>query len=344
MISLLKTNRIIVTHSPTPIESLEGLSEFIGVDFFVKRDDRLDELGCGHKLRSLEYLLPYHISKGADCVVTFGSLRSNHTKAVSITCAKLSLKTHVLIGGDNFFVPHTLQGSSLITALTGASLYWCQGVKWSEMSATAIKFLETLKQEGRQPALISPEHGTYPGILGFIRLGNELRDQLGSDGAVNILLPVGTGALAAGICVANVLGNFGWTIYGICVTSDRQSALTSIDRVLVSLLDHEDLSSFKTEDFLSSLTLYDSLAYRDYDRFDDYTLKTTKELFQSTGVIFEPNYMLKCCLAARELFRAGHLTSCSKNVMIHTGGAFSLLDLPCPITPLNPLIEASSFS
>jgi 1-aminocyclopropane-1-carboxylate deaminase/D-cysteine desulfhydrase-like pyridoxal-dependent ACC family enzyme len=210
------------------------------------------------------------------------------------------------------------------------------------MPAKALAFSEALKLEGRRPALISPEHGSYPGILGFIRLGNELQTQLKNSDAVNILLPVGTGALAAGICAANILGNFGWTIYGICVTLDRHSALTSIQRLLASFLSHANLSSYKVDDFLSSLSLCDSLAYREYDRFDDYTLKLTQQLFQSTGVIFEPNYMLKCCLSARQLSRAGHFAARSTNLMIHTGGAFSLLDLPRPITPLDPLVKTSN--
>ena len=49
--------KIELINAPTPLEYLAGVSEDLGVNFYIKRDD-LTGLGTGgNKLRKLEYLL-----------------------------------------------------------------------------------------------------------------------------------------------------------------------------------------------------------------------------------------------------------------------------------------------
>ncbi len=333
-------HRYSLARTPSPLDKIRALSESLGADIFLKRDDCLDELGCGHKLRSLEYLIPYHQSAGCDCVVTFGSRRSNHTKAVALSCAKVGLEVHVLMGGDTFKIPSTLHGSCLLTALSGAHMVWCEGITWHQMQARANTFCAELVRTNKKPALIGPEHGIFPGILGFIRLGMELREQLGAPKSpTNIILPVGTGSLAAGLAVANVIGGFGWNLLGICLTLSQEAALQSIKLIVDSFLQRSNAPVFTADVVLSSLHLFDDIAYRTYDRFDAETLQLCSTIFARTGVLFEPNYMLKCYLATQKLVLANKLSDCATNVMIHTGGQFSLLDLPVPITPSSTLLN-----
>jgi len=339
---LLDEERIALGQTPTPLEEVPALADFLGGDVVLKRDDKLDELGCGHKLRSLEYLLPFHRSQGKDTIVTFGSIRSNHTKAVAISCAKLGIPCHALIGGDTFQVPHALNGSCLLTALSGATLHWCERTTWNEMPLRAEECVRSLKRDGKNPALISPLHGTYPGLLGFVRLGLELREQIGNKEDVSIIAHVGTGSLVAGLALANAICGFRWKILGVCLTLNAEAAMASTNNIIESLgAAHPEFFPASTT-ALAPLHYVDNLAYREYDRFDSMTLAATKDLFAKTGILFEPNYMLKCCFAAKELFHRGIISSTGTSVLLHTGGHFSMLDLPEPLRPTSPLVTISS--
>ena len=68
-------------HWPTPLEPLERLSQELGGPaIWVKRDDCSGLLTGGNKTRKLEYLIADALSEGADTVVTFGAVQSNHAR------------------------------------------------------------------------------------------------------------------------------------------------------------------------------------------------------------------------------------------------------------------------
>ena len=65
---------------PTPIDYLKNISEDLGVDFYLKRDD-LTLLGTGgNKLRKLEYFLKDAKDKGATMLITEGLTRSEERR------------------------------------------------------------------------------------------------------------------------------------------------------------------------------------------------------------------------------------------------------------------------
>lgn len=337
---ILSRPRIQLCNTPTRLEENLKLSALVGRDLLIKRDDTLDEWGCGHKLRSLEYLIPHYRDAGATCFVTYGSQRSNHTKAVAMAGMRVDRPVHVLFGGDTFSVPERLQGSCLMTALSGAQIYWCDGISWHAMQSKAEKFCESLKTKGERPALVSPQHGLFPGLLGFFALAEELNLQLESRSNVNLIVPVGTGSLAAGVGLASSLASFNWKIHGICMTTLSGIARGSIEQILASCNEH--IPELRNNRHPPDIRLYDDLAFQDYDRFDQATLAIMKALFVKTGIMFEANYMLKCLLATKELIMRGSISDDETVVLVHTGGHFSLLDLPKPMTPSNEIISSQS--
>src|SRR6266480_1885295 len=81
---------------PTPLEYREDISRDLGVALFLKREDRIDDLGCGNKLRKLGYIFADAIQKRATVLVTAGSLPSNQCKAVAAFAARHNLRAHVI--------------------------------------------------------------------------------------------------------------------------------------------------------------------------------------------------------------------------------------------------------
>lgn len=51
----------------------------------------------GNKLRKLEFLLGAAIENGADTVITFGALQTNHGRQTAAACAKLGLRCELVL-------------------------------------------------------------------------------------------------------------------------------------------------------------------------------------------------------------------------------------------------------
>ena len=77
---LEKYPRLPLAEYPTPLEFLPRLSQELGRDVYVKRDDGLGPALGGNKTRKLEYLLAEAQAQKARKVVTFGGLQSNHAR------------------------------------------------------------------------------------------------------------------------------------------------------------------------------------------------------------------------------------------------------------------------
>ena len=84
---LLGKEKVPFLHLPTPLEYLPSVSQDLGVEFYIKRDD-LTNLGVGgNKLRKLEYLLKDAQDQGATMLLTLGGAQTNHGRLTAAVAA-----------------------------------------------------------------------------------------------------------------------------------------------------------------------------------------------------------------------------------------------------------------
>ena len=77
---------------PTPFYKLERLSEQLGINLYIKRDDFSGmSLFGGNKVRKLEYLLGDALDQGCETVFTYGATQSNHAMQTATACRRLGL-------------------------------------------------------------------------------------------------------------------------------------------------------------------------------------------------------------------------------------------------------------
>ena len=82
---------------PTPVHRLDRISEILGTNVYIKRDD-LTGLGLGgNKVRKLEYLLADAREQGAEIVFTTGGAQSNHAMLTAAAACKLGMKAVLLL-------------------------------------------------------------------------------------------------------------------------------------------------------------------------------------------------------------------------------------------------------
>ena len=74
-------------HLPTPIEYLPRISEDLGIELYIKRDDLTPLAMGGNKLRKLEYLLRDAMDNKATMLLTVGGVK-NQSRPSDLRCSQ----------------------------------------------------------------------------------------------------------------------------------------------------------------------------------------------------------------------------------------------------------------
>ena len=167
--------RVSLAVLPTPLEHARRLSEELGVEVWLKRDD-VGSLGlAGNKVRKLEFAFGEALERGARGVVTLGAPQSNHARTTAAAAARLGLPAVLVMRGEQPDGPPT--GNLLLDALFGAEVRYPGTDDWAQLAATA----EALA--GERDAYPMPAGASSPvGTLGFVAAYAELLEQLDSAG------------------------------------------------------------------------------------------------------------------------------------------------------------------
>lgn len=95
--NLTRFPRLELIGAPTPLEYLPRLSDHLGREIFIKRDDVTPLAMGGNKLRKLEFLAADALREGADTLITAGAIQSNHVRQTAAVAAKLGLHCVALL-------------------------------------------------------------------------------------------------------------------------------------------------------------------------------------------------------------------------------------------------------
>ena len=171
---LARFPRIRLAHLPTPLEPLPRLSEALGVEIWIKRDDCTGLAGGGNKTRKLEFLLGDAFECGADTLVTQGAVQSNHVRQTAAAAAAHGLACEVILEErtGSKAVDYTRNGNVLMDRLFGAGIRTVPG--GSDMPAELEKTAEAVRARGGRPYII-PGGGSNPvGALGYVDCAREI--------------------------------------------------------------------------------------------------------------------------------------------------------------------------
>src|SRR3954470_2347115 len=208
---------------PTPVEPLSRLSDHLGVEVLVKRDD-LTGLGMGgNKIRQLEFYLGAALAEGADTVLITGAVQSNYVRAAAAAAAKLGLDAVVQLEErvSGMQPPYHTSGNVLLADLLGARrMSFPEGENELGADQALREEADRLRQQGRRPYVIPLALDNPPlGAFGYMLAAEEIVAQGAAfDCAV---VASGSGLTHAGfLCGLRALGNRA-PVHGACV---RRSA------------------------------------------------------------------------------------------------------------------------
>src|SRR5204862_4244173 len=162
--------RVELAHAPTPLLQLERLSEELGVELWVKRDDLTGLLETGNKIRKLEFLVGEALAQNADTLITCGTLQSNGCRAVAAVSARLGLRAVLAVKGAR---PDVYDGNLLLDKLLGAEVHYCSDEEWEQIDEVLMELQARVRARGGWPYVIPESGATVVGALGYMVCAHE---------------------------------------------------------------------------------------------------------------------------------------------------------------------------
>jgi D-cysteine desulfhydrase len=201
--------RIPLATLPTPLLPAPRLSQALGVEVWVKRDDLTGLLLGGNKVRKLEFLCGEAQLQGADTLVTGGGTGSNHVQLTAAAAARLGLGCVVVCYGS---APAPEPLGLRLTRRLGAEVVFTGSPERASVDARLDEVAAKLTADGRRPYVIPRGGANATGAVGYALAARELAAQLGTAGmsAATVLLATGSCGTQAGLVAGAALGSAFW--------------------------------------------------------------------------------------------------------------------------------------
>ncbi|MEP4986612.1 MAG: pyridoxal-phosphate dependent enzyme, partial [Paracoccaceae bacterium] len=234
---LARFHRAQFVKSETPLERLDRMSDRLGIDLWLKRDD-LTGLGFGgNKIRQLEFYFGDALQKGADTVLITGAVQSNFVRSAAAAAARLGLKSVLQLEArvPGMGAQYYSSGNVLLAQILGAEhINYPEGEDEVGADAALHARADELRAEGHTPYVIHLGSDHPPlGALGYVVGGAELCQQMDDfDAAV---IPSGSGSTHAGFLTGLRLSGQAAPVYGICMRRDGVQQRSRMQTVLQKL-------------------------------------------------------------------------------------------------------------
>lgn len=294
----------------TPIHKLEQLSQTLGKDIYIKRDDFTGTEISGNKVRKLEYTIQYVLDHGYDTVITTGAITSNHARATAALCAQFNIECHLVLRGTNA----EYEGNLFLEAMLGAHIHI---IKPSEAREEAMNILYSkLEQQGKTPFLIPVGASDWIGTHGYVNAYEEIIEQEAELGIKfdSINLAVGSGGTYAGLWYGNASNNLATKIIGYAVDQSTEDFEQKVKEIVKQL--DQNILSFNT------LHINDNYVGIGYGQATDEELQFYINIAKTEGIILDPTYTGKAFSGLVQEIKQGNYDDQQAILFIHTGGIY----------------------
>jgi L-cysteate sulfo-lyase len=319
---LARFPRVRLAHLPTPLEPLPRLSEALGVELWIKRDDCTGLAGGGNKTRKLEFLLGDAFEQGADTLVTQGAVQSNHVRQTAAAAASHGLKCEIILEErtGSKATDYTRNGNVLLDRLFDAQIRIVPG--GSDMAVELEITAEAVRKRGGKPYVI-PGGGSNPiGALGYADCAREIvvqADEL--DMAIDrIVTATGSAGTHAGLVAGLAVMGADIPVLGIGVRAPKEKQEANVLK-----LAKETAALLGRPDAVTDAMVVADCDYvgAGYGLVDEAVIEALKLAARTDGIVLDPVYTGKAMKGLIALARAGRFEN-ETVVFLHTGGAQGL--------------------
>jgi D-cysteine desulfhydrase len=327
---LRQPERIRRARLPTPLEPAHRLSQQLGVELLIKRDDLTGATLSGNKIRKLEFLFAEALEQGCDTVITCGGEQSNHCRATALAATELGLRSFLLLRTEDPKKPPPPEANILLDKLAGADIRWVSREEYKRRAQLFVEVQGLLAAQGRKPYLI-PEGGSNAlGAWGYINCIQELKQELG-DRPLTIVYAAGSGGTGAGILLGIKLLKLPWRAVGINVCDDKDYFVSVIGEIM-----EQAITRWKLEvDFdRGEIEICDGHVGLGYAKSRPEELETLRDVARAEGLILDPVYTGKAFHGLKTELARDRKAFGERICFIHTGGIYGLFPKAAELAPL----------
>lgn len=318
------TERISIICSPTPLHRLARLSEHLGCEIWIKRDDLTGFAGGGNKGRKLEYLMAEALRVGADAIVTRGAWQSNWIRQCAAACRVFGIEFHAAAAiwpypdearrtrPQDWPDGNLWTGNAVLNKWTWANVHLLPDMTFDQVEEEAQKIAEDLRSKGRNVFSIPGGGSTAIGAQGFIAALDEIAMQ--QDEFDQVVFGSGSGGTQTGLTYGGRLKGLKTRMLGICTDDEPEMVedFALLARDLDSLLGQS--LRLDAEDFW----LTTDYCAGGYQVPSQQTQEAMQVLVDMEGIFLDPVYTGKAFAGLLGLARAGELPG--RTLFWHTGG------------------------
>ncbi|MBO6566894.1 MAG: D-cysteine desulfhydrase family protein [Pseudomonadales bacterium] len=310
---------------PTPLEPLDRLSADLqehGIEtrIWIKRDDLTDTIASGNKIRKLEFSIGQALAEEANVLVTWGGVQSNHCRATAQLAARLGLKSHLILRGNE---PDEYDGNLLIDRLVGANVTFAPLPEYQQMDDTYAELQTRYANQGLRTYRIPVGASDEIGLWGYIACAEELKSdfeslELKPDAIVSA---TGSGGTLAGLILGNHLYKVDTTIYAFNVCDDEAYFLKKISEDFTAWRSRYDIEVNSAD---IPINVIEGYVGPGYGRANPEVFDTIHRVARLEGIVLDPVYTGKAFHGMLTELDQGRFQGMKDIVFVHTGGMLGL--------------------
>lgn len=315
--------RVRILDGPTPLTRLSRLSDHLGVELFIKRDDLAGPSFGGNKTRQLEYYFGAACAAQADTILITGAVQSNFVRLAAAIARSQGMRAVVQLEDrvDNDSGTYHVSGNVLLSKLLGAEVIrYPAGEDEAGADRAVFEKAGALRQEGCRPYVIPLSEGHPPlGALGYVDAAHEI---LAQEGGFDVFIVAsGSGATHAGLLAGLRGAGASARVIGSCVRRSRDAQGPRIERIMSRLVElYPEANRVNPRD----ITVWDGALAPGYGRIGRSAAEAMRLMAHQEGIILDPVYTAKAFAALPALVADGTVPKGARVCFLHTGGLAAL--------------------
>lgn len=320
---LLGHEKINFLHLPTPLERLENISDDLGINLYIKRDDLTPLAAGGNKLRKLEYLLKDAKDKGATLLLTVGGAQTNHGRLTLAVARKYGLKG-AIVAVDEY--PGELSANLLLDGMMGCDVWLKKpdGVH-SEghlMKQTVAEITARYEAEGEKVYYIPMGGSNEIGSLGYYECAVELAAQTSELGLENcrVVTTVGSMGTYTGLLLGITNEKLPLHLTGISIMPHKGGLRAAAKEQFDKACDFFGLDALKDAVPADALDVTEEYERGAYNNPCKEVRDAMYYMAEKEAIILDPCYTGKCFAGLLEMVKKGEIARGENVIFMHTGG------------------------
>ncbi|WP_058911181.1 D-cysteine desulfhydrase [Entomohabitans teleogrylli] len=316
---LTRFPRLELIGAPTPLEYLPRLSDYLGREIFIKRDDVTPMALGGNKLRKLEFLAADALREGADTLVTAGAIQSNHVRQTAAVAAKLGLHCVALLENpigtraENYLT----NGNRLLLDLFDVQVEMCAALDAPD--AQLAELATRLEAQGFRPYVVPVGGSNALGALGYVESSLEIAQQCADSVAISsVVVASGSAGTHAGLAVGLEQVMPDAELIGVTVSRSVEQQMPKVVNLQQQIATALELEA------RAPVLLWDDYFAPQYGMPNEAGDEAVKLLARLEGILLDPVYTGKAMAGLIDGISQRRFRDNGPLLFIHTGGAPAL--------------------